>query len=94
MQKAYEGKIKNLVKEMKDIPTDDIKSLQLAYKARKDVLRSVGLFPTQQYAHSLINIYNDNRFQTQNKIEPKVIRFIGQGITKNIQGVEEYEETS
>ena len=35
-----------------------------------------------------------DHFQTQNKIEPKVIRFIGQGITKNIQGVEEYEETS
>jgi hypothetical protein len=46
---------------MKDIPKDDIKRLQLAYKASKDVLKAVGLFPTPQYAH---NIYNDNRTQT------------------------------
>jgi hypothetical protein len=56
--------VKDLVKEMKNIPRDDIKRRELSYKASKDTLKAVGLFPTPQYAHSLTNIFNDNRQQT------------------------------
>ncbi len=56
--------VKDLVTEMKDIPKDEIKRRELSYKASKDTLKAVGLFPTPQYAHSLTNIFNDNRQQT------------------------------
>ncbi len=56
--------VKTLVEEMKDIPKDDIKNRELSYKASKDTLKAVGIFPTPQYAHSLTNIFNDNRQQT------------------------------
>ncbi len=56
--------VKDLVEEMKDIPKDDIKRRELSYKASKDTLKAVGLFPTPQYAHILTNIFNDNRQQT------------------------------
>ncbi len=42
---------------MPSIPKNDIKRLELSYKASKDVLKATGLFPSNQYAH---NIYNDN----------------------------------
>ncbi len=50
--------VKDLVKEMKGIPKDDIKRRELSYKASKDVLKATGLFPSPQFAH---NILNDNR---------------------------------
>ena len=37
---------KDLVKEMKDIPKDDIKRRELSYKASKDVLKATTSFPT------------------------------------------------
>ena len=52
--------VKDLVKEMKDIPKDDVKSRELSYKATTDVLKATNVFPSPQYAH---NIYNDNRQQ-------------------------------
>ena len=87
--------VKTLVQEMKDIPKDDIKRLQLAYKASKDVLKAVGLFPTPQYAHSLTNIYNDNRrLNVEPVISPNVLKLIGDGITNQLQDIDEEEETS
>ncbi len=53
--------VKDLVKEMKGIPKDDIKRRELSYKASKDVLKATNVFPSPQYAH---NIYNDNSQQT------------------------------
>ena len=53
--------VKDLVKEMKDIPKDDIKRRELSYKASKDVLKATNVFPSPQYAH---NINNDNSQQT------------------------------
>ncbi len=52
--------VKDLVKEMKDIPKDDIKRRELSYKATKDVLKATNVFPSPQFAH---NILNDNRQQ-------------------------------
>ncbi len=66
--------VKDLVEEMKDIPKDNIKRRELSYKASKDTLKAVGLFPTQQYAHSLTNIYNDNR--QQNLICPEYMEYL------------------
>ncbi len=56
--------VKDLVTEMPTIPKDDIKNRELSYEASKDTLKAVGLFPSPQYAHSLTNIFNDNRQQT------------------------------
>ncbi len=52
--------VKDLVEEMKGIPKDDIPRRELSYKATKDVLKAVNVFPSPKYAH---NIYNDNRQQ-------------------------------
>ncbi len=53
--------VKDLVEEMKGIPKDDIQRRELSYKATKDVLKAVNIFPSPQYAN---NIYNDNSQQT------------------------------
>ncbi len=59
---------------MKNIPRDDIKRRELSYKASKDTLKAVGLFPTPQYAHSLTNIFYDNR--QQNLICPEYREYL------------------
>ena len=51
--------VKNLVKEMRDIPKDDIKRRELSYKASKDVLKNVGLLPAPVQSQTLINIQNN-----------------------------------
>ncbi len=79
--------VKDLVEEMKDIPNDDIKRRELSYKASKDTLKAVGLFPTPQYAH---NIYNDNR--TQTVVDPAVMKLFSTDIAKNMQYNEMNEE--
>lgn len=62
--------VKDLVTGMKHIPKNEIKRLELAYKATKDVLCSVGLLKSPY-----ININNDNRQQTV--IRPEVFAIIG-----------------
>ena len=52
--------VKDLVEEMKGIPKDDIQRRELSYKATKDVLKAVNVYPSPQYAN---NIYNDNSQQ-------------------------------
>ncbi len=64
--------VKDLVKEMKDIPKDDIKRRELSYKASKDVLKATNVFPSPQYAH---NIYNDNS-QNNTVISPAFQQFL------------------
>ena len=64
--------VKNLVKEMKDIPKDDIKRRELSYKASKDVLKATNVFPSPQYAN---NIYNDNS-QQNTIISPAFQKFL------------------
>ncbi len=63
--------VKDLVKEMKGIPKDDIKRRELSYKASKDVLKATNVFPSPQYAH---NIYNDNS-QNNTVISPAFQQF-------------------
>ncbi|MHC4270502.1 MAG: hypothetical protein ACYSWS_12170 [Planctomycetota bacterium] len=64
--------VKDLVEEMKDIPKDDIKRRELAYKATTDVLKATNVFPSPQYAH---NIYNDNS-QHNTVITPAFQQFL------------------
>ncbi len=78
--------VKDLVTEMPTIPKDDIKSRELSYKASKDVLKATNIFPSPQFAH---NIYNDNRIQTQNNIDPDVLKLILPALAAKIQDVDE-----
>ncbi len=77
--------VKKLVEAMKD--EDDIKKLELCYKASKDTLKATGIFPSPQFAH---NIYNDNR--TQTVIEPGIMKLFSSEFNKNMQYVEMNEE--
>ncbi len=79
--------VKTLVKGMKDVPEDNIKKLELCYKASKDTLKATGLFPSPQYAH---NIYNDNR--TQTVVEPKIMKLFSSELANNMQVVDMNEE--
>ena len=79
--------VKTLVEGMKDVPEDNIKKLELCYKASKDTLKATGLFPSPQYAH---NIYNDNR--TQTVIEPGIMKLFSSEFSQNMQIVDMNEE--
>ena len=74
--------VKALVEGMKNVPEDNIKKLELCYKASKDTLKATGLFPSPQYAH---NIYNDNR--TQTVVEPKIMKLFSTDLANNMQPV-------
>ncbi len=79
--------VKTLVEGMKDVPEDNIKKLELCYKASKDTLKATGLFPSPQYAH---NIYNDNR--TQTVVEPSIMKLFSSEFSRNMQVVDMNEE--
>ncbi len=79
--------VKDLVEEMPTIHKDDIKRRELSYKASKDTLKAVGLFPTPQFAH---NIYNDNR--TQTVVEPSIMKLFSSEFSQNMQIVDMNEE--
>ena len=64
--------IKDLVLDMKNIPKDDIKQRELAYKASKDVLKTVGILPTPVQSQTLVNLYQDNKAV----FSPKVMQFL------------------
>jgi hypothetical protein len=48
--------IKDLVKEMPEIPKKEIKRRELAYKASAEVLKTAGMLPTPIQSQTLINI--------------------------------------
>ncbi len=79
--------VKTLVEGMKDIPEDNIKKLELCYKASKDTLKATGLFPSPQFAH---NIYNDNR--TQAVVEQGIMKLFSSEFSQNMQVVDMNEE--
>ena len=55
--------VKELVREMKNIPEKETKKRELSYKASHDVLKAAGLMPTPVQSQIIQNIYNDNRIQ-------------------------------
>ncbi len=79
--------VKALVEGMKDVPEDNIKKLELCYKASKDTLKATGLFPSPQFAH---NIYNDNR--TQTVVEPSIMKLFSSEFSQNMQLIDMNEE--
>jgi hypothetical protein len=81
--------VKDLVKEMKGIPKDDIKRRELSYKASKDVLKATNVFPSPQYAH---NIYNDNRQENEVRIISNMVATaIGQDVMRQLEKLSEEE---
>ncbi len=79
--------VKTLVEGMKDVPEDNIKKLELCYKASKDTLKATGLFPSPQFAH---NIYNDNR--TQTVVEPSIMKLFSSEFNQNMRVIDMNEE--
>ena len=61
--------VKELVREMKNIPEKETKRRELSYKASHDVLKAAGLMPTPVQSKIIQNIYNDNRIQIHPVIE-------------------------
>ncbi len=80
--------VKTLVEGMKNVPEDNIKKLELCYKASKDTLKATGLFPSPQFAH---NIYNDNR--TQTVVEPGIMKLFSSEFSQNMQVINMNEES-
>lgn len=65
------GNIKKLVSEMND-SGKDIEEKKLAYKATQDVLKSVSVLASPQFAN---NIYNDNR-KTNTVVDGNVLKML------------------
>jgi transposase-like protein len=61
--------VKELVREMKNIPEKETKRRELSYKASHDVLKAAGLMPTPVQSQVIQNIYNDHRIQVHPIIE-------------------------
>lgn len=81
--------VKELVREMKDIPKKDIKRRELSYKASKDVLKSVGLFPTPIQSQVFINLYqSNNQF-----ISPVIMKLLNQQMEDDSTDAEFYSDT-
>ncbi len=76
--------VKDLVTGMRNIPDHEIKQRELAYKATKDVLKSVGIFPSPSFN---LNVNNDNRQQTV--IQPEVMAIIGRFLEESNKDTEE-----
>jgi predicted transcriptional regulator len=76
--------VQDLVREMKDIPKNDIKRRELSYKASKDVLKSVGLLPTPVQSQTFLNMYQDNR----QLISPQIMEILNNKFDE-ITGIDE-----
>ncbi|MBI5739623.1 MAG: hypothetical protein HZA16_02780 [Nitrospirae bacterium] len=76
--------LKTLVTEMKNIPEGDIKQKELAYKASKDVLKSVGLLPTPVHSQTFISLYQENH----QDISPLLLEILRQAEKNTIDDTE------
>ena len=63
--------VKSLIRGFKDIPAHEQKQRELAYKATRDLLRSVGILPTQTPKTNVLD--NDRR---QQAILPEVLQML------------------
>jgi len=52
--------VKELVREMKNIPKKEIKRRELSYKASLDTLKAVGIMPSPVQSQIITNIYQEN----------------------------------
>ncbi len=67
--------VRGLVRDMKNIPPKETKRRELSYKASQDVLKAVGIMPTNAQVPLVANIYSDNRFQI---ISPVIREILGE----------------
>jgi hypothetical protein len=76
--------VKSLVREMKEIPQEEIKRRELSYKASKDVLKSVGILPTPAHSQTFIDISQEN-----NQIISPVVWQVIDSITDELTAITE-----
>ena len=69
--------VKELLREMKDVPKGDAKSRELSYRASIDTLKTVGIMPSPIQSQVITNIF-DHRVQ--------IIRPVVQELRKLILG--------
>lgn len=81
--------MKALVREMSEIPKEDTKRLDLAYKASKDVLKSFGLMPSPTQSQTMVNIFQD---QSKQVMSPFVTKILEEHVNKLYPTEEELEE--
>ncbi len=55
--------VKELIREMKDIPKGDTKRRELSYRASLDTLKAVGIMPSPVQSQVITTIYNEQRNQ-------------------------------
>ena len=53
--------VKQLVREMKDLPKGDTKERELSYRASLDTLKAAGMMPSPVQSQVIANIFNDQR---------------------------------
>ncbi len=65
--------VKELVREMKDIPKGDTKRRELSYRASLDTLKAVGIMPSPIQSQVITTIYNDQRNQIISPVVQNVL---------------------
>lgn len=64
--------VKDLIQGMKSLAGDDIRGKELAYKATKDLLKTVGLMPSSINSQTVFNMFQDN----SNNISPELVHLL------------------
>jgi transcriptional regulator with XRE-family HTH domain len=83
--------IKDLVKEMPEIPKKEIKRRELAYKASAEVLKTAGMLPTPIQSQTLINIIRTGDIFTGPLLE-KLKEKLGVEIARLLENETGYED--
>jgi len=81
--------VKELVREMKDIPKEEIKRRELSYKASLDTLKAAGIIPSSVQSQIITNIYQENNLI----VSPVVQEIISKHVKSlTFEGHKELEE--
>ena len=80
--------VKELLREMKDVPKGDAKSRELSYRASIDTLKTVGIMPSPIQSQVITNIF-DHRVQI---ICPVVQELLNQLLPHSSDPIQEEEE--
>ncbi|MCX5916224.1 MAG: hypothetical protein NTX30_05990 [Deltaproteobacteria bacterium] len=81
--------VKELVREMKDVPKVDTKRRELSYRASLHSLKAVGIMPSAIQSQVITTIYNDQRNQI---LAPVVLEILTQIMGQSADRVQEEEE--
>jgi hypothetical protein len=91
LMESVEDAVKNLAREvkgMKEIPKEDTKNRELAYKASLKVLESAGILPSGTQSPVMVNIINGGKSR---QIPPEIAEFL-QKRKAELNVPQEYEE--